>query len=186
MGILDELRAAAGKLLNRRIQKKPSSAYALEGGRYDAGITPAVSKIGSPIKYEGSQRTDEYVFYPDGREKISRILSKLSKFAVVSAVDESLKTVAGGSKITKEGLKDQLPSRPSSRVEKQDVTAVMEEMQAKMEKLQDDMNNHTKQQNEVSTKCIMGLESFEFSDEPIKTLTPSKSNKKKVFIRSRL
>lgn len=92
---------------------------------------------------------------------------------------------AGGSKITKEGLKDQSPSRPSSRAEKQDVTAVMEEMQAKIEKLQDDMNN-TKQQNEVSTKCITGLDSFEFSDEPIKSSTPLKSNRKKVFIRSRL
>ncbi|KAK6777083.1 hypothetical protein RDI58_023800 [Solanum bulbocastanum] len=90
-----------------------------------------------------------------------------------------------GSKITKEGLKDQSPSRPSSRVDKQDVTAVMEEMQAKMEKLQDDMNN-TMQQNEVSTKCISGLDSFEFSDDPIKSSTPSKSNRKKVFIRSRL
>ncbi|KAH0721951.1 hypothetical protein KY289_004995 [Solanum tuberosum] len=93
--------------------------------------------------------------------------------------------LSGGSKITKEGLKDQSPSHPSSRVEKQDVTAVMEEMQAKMEKLQDDMNN-TKQQNEVSTKCITGLDSFEFSDDPIKSSTPSKSNRKKVFIRSRL
>ncbi|KAH0719751.1 hypothetical protein KY284_004781 [Solanum tuberosum] len=185
MGILDELRAAAGKLWNRRIQKKASNAYAVEVRYGAAGITPAVSKIGSPVKNEGSQRTDEYVFYPDGREKIGRILSKLSKFALVSAVDESLKTVAGGSKITKEGLKDQSPSHPSSRVEKQDVTAVMEEMQAKMEKLQDDMNN-TKQQNEVSTKCITGLDSFEFSDEPIKSSTPSKSKRKKVFIRSRL
>ncbi|KAL3325560.1 hypothetical protein AABB24_036672 [Solanum stoloniferum] len=148
MGILDELRAAAGKLLNRKTQKKPSDAYAIEGRYGAAGITPAVSKIGRPVKYEGSQKTDEYVFYPDGREKIGRILSKLSKFVLVSAVDESFKTVAGGSKITKEGLKDQSPSRPSSKVDKQDVTAVMEEMQAKMEKLQDDMNN-TKQQNEV-------------------------------------
>lgn len=90
MGILDELRAAAGKLLNRRIEKKPSK------GRYGVtGVTPAVSKIDNPVKYEGAQKTDEYVFYPDGREKIGRILSKVSKFALVSAVDESLKTVAG-------------------------------------------------------------------------------------------
>jgi len=92
---------------------------------------------------------------------------------------------AGGSKITKEGLKDQSPSHPSSRVEKQDVTAVMEEMQAKMEKLQDDMNN-MKQQNEVSAKCTNGLDSFEFSDEPIKSSTPTKSKPKKVLIRSRM
>lgn len=95
MGIIDELRGAAGKLLNGKIQKKPSSAYALEGRYGAAGIAPAVSKIGSPVKYEGAQKTDEYVFYPDGREKVGRILSKLSKFALVSAVDESLKTVAG-------------------------------------------------------------------------------------------
>ncbi|XP_009759757.1 uncharacterized protein LOC107813467 [Nicotiana tabacum] len=184
MGILDELRAAAGKLLNRKVQQKSSDACALQG-KYSASITSAVSKIDGSVKYDGAQKTDDYVFYPDGREKIGRILSKLTKFAVVSAVDESLKTVAGGSNITKERLKDQPPSRASSRAEKQDVTVMMEEMQAKMEKLQDDMNN-TKQQNEVSTKCITGLESFEFSDEPIKSSAPSRSNRKKVFIRSRL
>ncbi|OIS99071.1 PREDICTED: uncharacterized protein LOC109230766 isoform X2 [Nicotiana attenuata] len=184
MGILDELRAAAGKLLNRKVQQKSSNACALEG-KYSAGITSAVSKIDGSVKYDGAQKTDDYVFYPDGREKIGRILSKLTKFAVVSAVDESLKTVAGGSKIIKEGLKDQSPSRPSTRAEKQDISVMMEEMQAKMEKFQDDMNN-TKQQNEVSTKGITGLDSFEFSDEPIKCSTPSKSNRKKVFIRSRL
>ncbi|XP_060200449.1 uncharacterized protein LOC132628699 [Lycium barbarum] len=169
MGILEELRAVTSKLLNRKIQNKPSNTYALEG-QYGA-----VSKIESPITCED----------PDGREKIGRILSKLSKFAIFSAVDESLKTVTGGSKITKEGQMDQSPSHLSSRAEKQDVTVMMEEMQAKMEKLQNGMNN-AKQQNEVSTKCITGSESFEFSDEPIKSSTPSKSNKKKVFIRSRL
>ncbi|XP_016457923.1 uncharacterized protein LOC107781698 [Nicotiana tabacum] len=184
MGIFDELRAAAGKLLNRKVQQKSSNACALEG-KYSAGITSSVSKIGGSVKYDGAQKTDDYVFYPDGREKIGRILSKLTKFAVVSAVDESLKTVAGGSKIIKEGLKDQSPSRPSTRAEKQDVSVMMEEMQAKMVKFQDDMNN-TKQQNEVSAKCIAGLDSFEFSDEPVKCSTPSKSNRKKVFIRSRL
>lgn len=94
MGILDELRAAAGKLLNRKVQQKSSNACALEG-KYSAGITSSVSKIGGSVKYDGAQKTDDYVFYPDGREKIGRILSKLTKFAVVSAVDESLKTVAG-------------------------------------------------------------------------------------------
>lgn len=102
------------------------------------------------------------------------ILIEISIFSIISA---------GGSKIIKEGSKDQSPSRP--RLGKQDFTVMMEEMQAKMEKLQDDMNN-LKQQNEVPTKCITGLESFEFSDEPIKSSTPSKSNRKKVFIRSRL
>ncbi|CAN4087416.1 unnamed protein product [Withania somnifera] len=166
MGILDELRSVAGKLLNQKIQNKSS---------YAAGIKPAVSKIDRPVQHESGQKTNE----------IGRILSKLSKFAIVSAVGQSLKTYAGGSKIMKEGLKDQSPSQPSSRAGRQDVTVVMEEMQAKMEKLQDDMNN-TKLQNEVSTNCITGLESFEFSDEPIKSSTPSKANRKKIFIRSRL
>ncbi|XP_075098350.1 uncharacterized protein LOC107765857 isoform X2 [Nicotiana tabacum] len=121
MGILQQFRAVAGKLFNRRSQQKPSE---------DA--------------YASSE---------------------------------------GGSKIVKEGSKDQSPSRP--RLDKQEITVMMEEMQAKMEKLQDDMNS-MKQQNEVSAKCANGLDSLEFSDEPIKSSTPAKSNGKKVFIRSRL
>ncbi|CAN4075514.1 unnamed protein product [Withania somnifera] len=177
MGIIQQFRSIAGKLFNRSFgQQKPSDSYASEG-EYSGS-----SGVASPVKYVGTQ-SDEYVFYPDGREKISDILCKLSKFAIVSAVDESLKTVAGGTKIIKEGSKDQSPSRP--RLDKQDFTVMMEEMQAKMEKLQDDMNN-MKQQNEVSAKCAIGLESFEFSDEPIKRSAPTKSNPKKVLIRSRM
>uniref|UniRef100_M1AG50 Uncharacterized protein n=1 Tax=Solanum tuberosum TaxID=4113 RepID=M1AG50_SOLTU len=181
MGIIQQFRAVAGKLFNRRGQEKPSDAYASEG-EYSGGVSSPVTKTSSPVKYDGTQ-SDEYVFYPDGREKISDILCKLRKFAIVSAVDESLKTVASGSKIIKEGSKDQSPSRP--RLDKQDFTVMMEEMQAKMEKLQDDMNN-MKQQNEVSVKCTNGLDSFEFSDEPIKSSTPTKSKPKKVLIRSRM
>ncbi|XP_060209403.1 uncharacterized protein LOC132636508 [Lycium barbarum] len=173
MGIIQQLLAVAGKFFNRRGQQKPSDAYASEG-EYSDGVTSAVTKkSSSSVTYNGGAQSDEYV---------SNILCKLRKFAIVSAVDESLKTVAGGSKIVKEGSKDQSPSRP--RLDKQDFTVMMEEMQAKMEKLQDDMNN-MKQQNEVSAKCANGLESFEFSDEPIKT-TPTKSNRKKVLIRSRM
>lgn len=174
MGIIQQFRDVAGKLFNRRGQQKPSDAYASEG-EYSGGVSSPVTKTSSPVKYDGTQ-SDEYVFYPDGREKISDILCKLRKFAIVSAVDESLKTVAGGSKSIKEGSKDKSPSRP--RLDKQDFTVMMEEMQAKMEKLQDDMNN-MKQQNEVSAKCTNGLDSFEFSDEPIKSSMPTKSKPKK-------
>ncbi|KAK4344092.1 hypothetical protein RND71_037186 [Anisodus tanguticus] len=173
MGIIQQFREVAGKLFNRRSQQKPSDAYASEG-EYSNGVTSPVTKTSSPVKYNGGAQSDEYV---------SNILCKLRKFAIVSAVDESLKTVAGGSKIVKEGSKDQSPSRP--RFDKQNFTVMMEEMQAKMEKLQDDMNNMM-QQNEESAKCANGLESFEFSDEPIKNSTPTKSNLKKVFIRSRM
>ncbi|XP_009761703.1 uncharacterized protein LOC107791711 [Nicotiana tabacum] len=172
MGILQQFRAVAGKLFNRRNQQKPSEdAYASSEGEYS--VTSAVTKISGPVKYDGTQSD----------EKISNILCKLRKFAIVSAVDESLRTVAGGSKIVKEGSKDQSPSRP--RLDKQEITVMMEEMQAKMEKFQDDMNS-IKQQNGVSAKCANGLDSLEFSDEPIKSSTPAKSNRKKVFIRSRL
>ncbi|KAM3320574.1 putative protein isoform X1 [Capsicum chacoense] len=179
MGIIHQFRELAGKLFSNRRpqQQKPSDEYS---GRVASPITKTSSPV--PVNYDGAQ-SDEYVFYPDGREKISDILCKLRKFAIVSAVDESLKTVAGGSKIVKEGSKDQSPSRP--KLDRQDLTVMMEEMQAKMEKLQDDVNN-MKQQNEASAKCANGLDSFESSDEPIKRSTPTKSNPKKVLIRSRM
>ncbi|KAF3672357.1 putative 3-oxoacyl-[acyl-carrier-protein] reductase, chloroplastic-like isoform X1 [Capsicum annuum] len=212
MGIIHQFRELAGKLFSNRRpqQQKPSDEYS---GRVASPVTKTSSPV--PVNYDGAQ-SDEYVFYPDGREKISDILCKLRKFAIVSAVDESLKTVAGdggsfrgwgmirrliiwpanshvwlmygeeekgGSKIVKEGSKDQSPSRP--KLDRQDLTVMMEEMQAKMEKLQDDVNN-MKQQNEASAKCANGLDSFESSDEPIKRSTPTKSNPKKVLIRSRM
>ncbi|CAN4096993.1 unnamed protein product [Withania somnifera] len=182
MGIVQQFRSLAGKIFNRSSgQKKPSDAYSEYTG-VGVGVASPVTKTSSPFKYVGAQ-SDDYVFYPDGREKISNILCKLRKFAILSAVDESLKTVAGGSKIIKEGSKVQSPSRP--RLDKQDFTVMMEEMHTKMEKVQDDMNN-MKQQNEVSAKCANGLESFEFSDELIKRSTPTKSNARKILIRSRM
>ncbi|KAL3323237.1 hypothetical protein AABB24_040381 [Solanum stoloniferum] len=133
------------------------------------------------------------IFIPGGRA-VSRIYSQtVGEMQIESKKNQNTlcdKEITGnsikntsGSKIVKEGSKDKSPSRP--RLDKQDFTVMMEEMQAKMEKLQDDMNN-MKQQNEVSAKCANGLDSFEFSDEPIKSSTPTKSKPKKVLIRSRM
>ncbi|MCD7458801.1 hypothetical protein HAX54_039267 [Datura stramonium] len=167
MGIIQQFRAVAGKLFSRRGQQKPSDAYVSEG-EYSGGVASPVTKTSSPVKYAGAQ-SDEYVFYPDGREKISDILCKLSVNSLLSLPStnlssrcwsESLSRTLSGNKIIKEGSKDKSPSRP--RLDKQDFTVMMEEMQARMEKLQYDMNN-MKQQNEVSAKCANGLESFEFS-----------------------
>ncbi|XP_049404793.1 uncharacterized protein LOC125868204 [Solanum stenotomum] len=128
-------------------------------------------------------------FAPETPEDVLRVFM-MKEFSGSRYLDNLLvpdhrqqKKDSSGSKIVKERSKDKSPSRP--RLDKQDFTVMREEMQAKMEKLQDDMNN-MKQQNEVSAKCTNGLDSFEFSDEPIKSSTPTKSKPKKVLIRSRM
>ena len=69
---------------------------------------------------------------------------------------------------------------------KQDVKLVMEHMQSKMEKMQEDMNN-TKQLHKTSAKCVVGTGALEkTSDEGFKGSDLMQNRKKKVFIRSRL
>lgn len=188
MGILDELRLTAVKLFNRNVSNTPPDT---NGNRYsyDMGFAKAVAQTGDAFRSSRAEKLKEYVSDPDHREKIGRIISGIGKFAVDSAVNESLKGVTGGIqvyKIVKEGLKDQpLPLNPNES-EKPELTAVMEEMQARMEKMQEEMNT-TKQQSKISMESAKGSEPLkEFPDEPIKGSAPLKTDPKRVFIRSRL
>lgn len=96
---------------------------------------------------------------------------------------------AGGMKvykIVKEGLKDQPLSLNPNEIKKPELTAVMEEMQARMGKMQEEMNT-IKQHSKISIESAKGSEPLkECPDEPIKGSAPLKTDPKRVFIRSRL
>ncbi|KAL6975373.1 hypothetical protein U1Q18_024168 [Sarracenia purpurea var. burkii] len=153
-------------------------------------IVKTVTQIGDAVWSNGAEKLKEYVPDPDRRAKISQILANIGKFAVESAVSESLKGVNGAIqvyKIVKEGLKDPPPSLGPNENKKPGLSVAMEEMQAKMEKMQEEMNN-IKGQNKVSIQNAKGLEpSKELpNDVPIKESAPPKTDPKRVFIRSRL
>ncbi|CAK9160201.1 unnamed protein product [Ilex paraguariensis] len=182
MGIWDELRSTALSLIKRKASGVTSGQNARRSP-YSSIVPTAGTKIGDAVSLNAAQRLEEYVPEPDRHDKIGRILTNLSRFAVDSAIDESLKGVTGGIqvyKIVKEGLKDHPTSHPSSG--KQDPALVMEEIQAKMEKMQEDMIK-IKQQNKTSTQCVAGLEpSKDLPNEPTKGSAPPKTNAKKILM----
>ncbi|XP_059662600.1 uncharacterized protein LOC132308519 [Cornus florida] len=188
MGIWDDLRLTAGKLLNRNVSviQPGSNAFPIPN---DSDIATSVPQISDAARYNGAQKLKEHAAGPHRLDKIGRILTNISKLAVDSAVSESLKGVTGGiqvNKIVKEGLNDQLSSDNANENKKPDLTIVVEEMQAKMEKMQEDMNS-TKQQNDISIQCAQGSEPLkEFSTPPVKGSVPLKTDAKKIMIRSRL
>ncbi|CAI9088584.1 OLC1v1022956C1 [Oldenlandia corymbosa var. corymbosa] len=177
MGKWDDLQSSVSRLFNRQASRKPPPGDGTSG-----------SKVVEAVRSNGAQKSDEYFPDPHRRERIGRVLTNLGKFAVDSAVDESLKSVTGGIKVYSIGksLKDQPYSQPSDGIKKQDLMIAMEEMQAKMEKMQEDVDK-LKQQNETCADYSLGLEPLkEFPDEPSESPISPKTNKKKVFIRSRL
>ncbi|XP_057472429.1 uncharacterized protein LOC130761003 isoform X2 [Actinidia eriantha] len=188
MGIWAEFRLTAVKLFNGSILDPPRNSKETEC-LHDMGIAKAVTQFGDAVGSNGAKKLKEYVPDPDRREKIGRILTKVGRFAVDSAVNESLKSVTGGTqlyKIVKEEFKDQPSSFNPNDNKKPDLTVVMEEMQAKMEKMQEDMNN-IKQQSKVSIQSAQESEPLrELPNEPAKGPAPQKAYPKKVFIRSRL
>ncbi|KAL3503270.1 hypothetical protein ACH5RR_037719 [Cinchona calisaya] len=190
MGIWDELQSSVSRLMNRKLpnpsSKRPSDRSTTFDGQRPTATAVAVADV---VRSNGAQKLDDDFPDPHRREKISRVLSNLGKFAVDSAVNESLKSVTGGIqvyKIVKEGLTDQPNSRPHNGNKKQDLMVAMEEMQAKMEKMQEDVNI-LKQQNQSCTEYSKELEPLkELSDEPPASSASAGTDKKKVFIRSRL
>ncbi|CAL5335899.1 unnamed protein product [Camellia sinensis] len=183
MGIWDELRLTAGKLFDRNFS---GGLSVTDERRFSA---KAVTQTGDAVRFNGAEKLRDSVSDLGRREKIGQILSNIGKFAVDSAVDESLKGVTGGVqvyKIVKEGLKDQPQSHNSNENKKPDLTFVIEEMHAKMEKMEEDMNN-IKQKSEVSSLSAKVSEPLkELPNDPTKGLVPLKTDPKRVMIRSRL
>ncbi|KAI3457506.1 hypothetical protein Pfo_014169 [Paulownia fortunei] len=112
-------------------------------------------------------------------------LMNVGKLAVDSAVNESLKGGMQVYAIVKGKLKGQPPSDLSNGDQKQNFVLV-EEMQAKLEKMHEDLNN-IEQQSQISTLRTEEQEHLkQFFDEPLKSSMPEVTGRKKIFIRSRL
>ncbi|KVH99080.1 uncharacterized protein LOC112514443 [Cynara cardunculus var. scolymus] len=154
MGIWDDLRSVAFKFINRSTSHKSSDST-------------TISRI-------------ESMPDPDRRETITRVLTGFSKFAVDSAVNESLKGGLQLYKIAKEGMKDQEATNLNNKPRH---TLMMEEMQARMEKMEEDLHI-IRLDDEDSILCAKDLDPRkEESTEPTEK---SETDIKKVFIRSRL
>ncbi|KAK4439896.1 hypothetical protein Salat_0324500 [Sesamum alatum] len=112
-------------------------------------------------------------------------LLNLGRIAVDSAVNESLKGGLQVYAIVKGKLKGRPHSDPSSGDKKQSFL-LAEEMQAKLEKMQEDMN---KTQHESPILALRREEQEHLKqlfDEPVKSSMPEVTGPRKIFIRSRL
>lgn len=95
MGRWDEFQSSVSRLINRKRPTKNSSEADSEVQKPASIFVSNVTKVADAVKVNGAQKLDEYFPDPHRREKIGRILSNLGKFAVDSAVNESLKGVTG-------------------------------------------------------------------------------------------
>ncbi|XP_011095254.1 uncharacterized protein LOC105174764 isoform X2 [Sesamum indicum] len=112
-------------------------------------------------------------------------LLNVGRIAVDSAVNESLKGGKQVYAIVKGKLKGIPHSDPPSGDKKQSFLLV-EEMQAKLEKMQEDMNR-TQQESLVSALRREEQEHLrQLFDEPVKSSSPEVTGPRKIFIRSRL
>lgn len=125
----------------------------------------------------------------DRRAKIGGFLKIFTEFALDSVVNVSFKGFTGGKKVYKivlDGLKYQpLPVLLDDKNKCKDIESP-EEMQAKMEEMQELMNN-VKPQNKTSVKPTEGsMPQKKIPNEGIKGSDLLKTKEKRVFIRSRL
>ncbi|KAK9072317.1 hypothetical protein SSX86_008750 [Deinandra increscens subsp. villosa] len=158
MGIWNDLRSVAGRFMNR------SSSDSATVSR-----KPVVELPDS-----------------DRRETITRVLTGFGKFAVDSAVYDPIKGGMQEYRIVKDGLKDQSSYEPANLNYKPRHTLMMEEMQARMEKMQEDLHI-IRLDDEDSILCAKDLDPRkDDSDESNEKSAPAKTDVKKVFIRSRL
>ncbi|XP_024032983.1 uncharacterized protein LOC21393484 [Morus notabilis] len=104
-------------------------------------------------------------FKPYRRGKIAEFLSHIAKFAFESTLVESL-SISTGRK--REESKDQpFPLPFDDKNEPRDLKLVREEMRAKMEKVQENMNK-IKHCNKISANCVAELEALKkISDEKL-------------------
>ncbi|XP_058073209.1 uncharacterized protein LOC131221917 [Magnolia sinica] len=119
----------------------------------------AVKKVDNVVRVDGAQKVKEYLPDPQAREKIGRIATKVAKYGADAAVSETLKGVTGGVqiyRIVRDGLMDRPPSDHGS--EKSNSKEMMEEMQKKMDKIQEEISN-INYHNRILLKRIKQYES---------------------------
>ncbi|KAF5730655.1 hypothetical protein HS088_TW19G00248 [Tripterygium wilfordii] len=123
------------------------------------------------------------------REKIGQFLINVRKFAIESAITESLKGVNGMKrvyKIVQERFMDRAPALPSNGQNKCEDFALAEEIRAEMEGAQENMTN-LKQENMTSANYVDELQGTKkISNERFKGSDLLETERKRVFIRSRL
>ncbi|KAK1435676.1 hypothetical protein QVD17_01442 [Tagetes erecta] len=156
MGIWNDLKSVAGRFINRSDSTTVSPKPPVE--------------LPDPVR----------------RETITRVLAGFGKFAVDSAVYDPIKGGMQVYRVVKEGMKDQSALEPANLNYKPRHTLMMEEMQARMEKLQEDLHI-IRLDDEDSILCAKDLDPRkEEPDESNENSAPAKADAKKVFIRSRL
>ncbi|XP_030551552.1 uncharacterized protein LOC115756018 isoform X2 [Rhodamnia argentea] len=136
---------------------------------------------------EGLRNLSEVVGF---KSRIGRILTSIRRFAVDSAVRESLGGINGNKKATKfmqDGVKDQVlclslkdDNGPG------DLKVGLNDIHEIMEKRREGLNK-VRQEHERSAESVMGSESSKKSpNEGPKQLDLPRAAEKKLFIRSRL
>ncbi|KAF3453620.1 hypothetical protein FNV43_RR04061 [Rhamnella rubrinervis] len=134
------------------------------------------------VRMERIEKMKERYPNPSRYEKISGLLNHISKFAFDSTFIHSLKSLTGKKQVKKiehQELRYQPFPDSFNEEKKQDVKLVMEHMQSKMEKMQEDMSN-IKQQHKTSAKCVVGTGALEkTSDEGFKGSDLMQNQKKK-------
>ncbi|XP_076911057.1 uncharacterized protein LOC143568912 [Bidens hawaiensis] len=142
------------------------------------------SVAGRFISWTSSDSRKPAVELPDPvrRETITRVLTGFGKFAVDSAVYDPLNGGMQVYRVVKEGMKDQSSLEPSNLDYKPRHTLMMEEMQARMEKM-----HIIRLDDEDSILCAKDLDPRkEEPDESNEQSADAKIDVKKIFIRSRL
>uniref|UniRef100_A0A2P2J3R5 Uncharacterized protein MANES_03G116200 n=1 Tax=Rhizophora mucronata TaxID=61149 RepID=A0A2P2J3R5_RHIMU len=121
--------------------------------------------------------------------KIGRILTNLVKFAVDSAVTDSSKGVSGLKKlyrIVEERFTRPPASLPLSECKKPEELKLMQKMQTKINELQEDLTE-LKQPDMTVSRSIDGTEcEKDVRNEGIKESGVQETEKRRIFIRSRL
>ncbi|XP_050368176.1 uncharacterized protein LOC126786399 [Argentina anserina] len=130
----------------------------------------------------------------DRRENTGGLLTHIAKFAIDSTINNSLKfkALAGRRQvydIVQEHLKNQTRSTCLDDTKKpQDVKIGMEEVQEKVEKMQEDKNivKQVKQHHLSAKHVDRSDQPKKMPDQSIHGSDLSGNNRKKIFIRSRL
>ncbi|XP_071703755.1 uncharacterized protein [Rutidosis leptorrhynchoides] len=160
MGVWNDLRSIAGRIMNRNTSDSSSISR-----------KPVVESVPDT----------------DRRDTITRVLTGFGKFAIDSVCNDSLKGGMQVYKMVKEGLKDQSPLEPANLNSKPRHTLMMEEMQARMVKMEEDLDIIIRLDDEDSILCAKDLDPRK--EEPAESNENSAketTDVKKVFIRSHL
>ncbi|XP_077243281.1 uncharacterized protein LOC143883848 isoform X2 [Tasmannia lanceolata] len=157
MGLLDFL-YSSGDIVKRNAPDLTPVSTACRSS-YNLGCA-AVTKIDNAVRVDGTQILNQYLPDSEGWKKVGRISKNVVKYAVDSAVKESLKGVSGVQiyKIVKEELKDQNSPGCVRDFKKLGHDKELKEVKEKIEKVLEEMNK-INEHNKILQERIKRLES---------------------------